>query len=247
MSATLELYNGDCLEIIDNLISRNVKIDTIITDPPYQITNCSWDVIIPFDKMWDKLHQITKPNSAILIFGNEPFSSALRLSNIKEYKYDWYWQKERPTNILQLKKRCGKVIENICVFYQKQCKYYPQKTFFGGKLRTNKIKDGSLGKLIDQQNKKAVAYRDDRTRYPLQLIQFNRDILTSNLHPTQKPVALLEYFLKTYTDEGDLVLDFTMGSGSTGVACKNLNRNFIGIELDKEYYNIATERISGER
>ena len=193
--------------------------------------------------MWEQLKRVIKPNGAIALFGSEPFSSALRMSNIKNYKYDWYWEKERITNISQVKKRAGKVIENISIFYSKQPTYNPQMGKYEGKKRTNKVKDGKMGKLIDNANKKVMAYNDTGWRYPTQVLRYKRDILTSNLHPTQKPVALMEYLIKTYTQEGETVLDFTMGSGTTGVACKNTNRNFIGIELDKTYFNIAKERI----
>jgi len=219
------------------------SIDLILCDLPYGTTACKWDTIIPFEPLWGQYKRIIKDNGAIVLTASQPFTSALVMSNVKMFKYCWYWIKERPVNVLQIKKRAGKNVEDILVFYNGQCKYNFQKTEYGGKLRTNKIKNGSLGKLIDSKNKKAVAYRDDRTRYPLQTLYFQRDILKSNLHPTQKPVALFEYLIKTYTNEGDLVLDNCMGSGTTGVACKNLNRKFIGIELSEEYMKIAQERI----
>lgn len=239
-----QLYNGDCIEIMNNLIRDGVNVNAIITDIPYGTTACSWDKVIPFDDMWNCIKGIRKSSSPILLFGNEPFSSLLRVSNIKEYKYDIYWQKERPTNILQLKKRPAKVIETICVFYDKQPVYNPQMTVYDGPKRGNKIKDGKLGTLVDSGNRKPREYVDTGLRYPLQIVKFNRDILTSNLHPTQKPLALMEYLVKTFTNENDTVLDFTMGSGTTGVACRNLNRNFIGIELNKEYFDIAEKRIT---
>ena len=238
----INLIHGDCLEVMQSI--PDGSIDAIITDPPYGTTACKWDTVIPFEPMWAELKRIIKQNGAIVLFGQEPFSSYLRISNIDWYKYDWYWQKERPTNVMQVKRRAGKVIEAISVFYKNQCTYNPQKTIHNGKLRTNKIKNGSLGSLIDSKQKEPISYCDDRTRYPLQLLKFNRDVLKSNIHPTQKPVALLEYLIKTYTNENETVLDFTMGSGTTGVACKNLNRNFIGIELDKDYFNIAKDRIN---
>ncbi len=240
----IQLFNGDCLEIMSELISNNVKADAIITDIPYGTTACPWDIVIPFEPMWNCLKKIRKDNSPILLFGNEPFNSYLRISNINEYKYDIYWQKERATNIFQLKKRPAKVIETINVFYKEQPTYNPQMTDYNGPKRTNKIKNGKLGVLIDSQNRRPFEYNDTGKRYPLQIVQFKRDILSSNLHPTQKPVALMEYLIKTYTNENDTVLDFTMGSGTTGVACKNLNRNFIGIELDTKYFNIAKNRIA---
>ena len=241
---TINLIHGDCLEVMQSIPSGSV--DAIITDPPYGTTACKWDSIIPFEPMWAELKRIIKPNGAIVLFGQEPFSSYLRMSNIEWYKYDWYWQKERPTNVMQVKRRAGKVIEPISVFYKGQCTYNPQKTQHTGKLVTNKIKNGSLGSLIDSKQKEPNRYCDDGTRYPLQLLKFKRDVLKVNLHPTQKPVALIEYLIKTYTNENETVLDFTMGSGTTGVACKNLNRNFIGIELDSNYFEIAKERINND-
>ena len=241
----IELFNGDCLEVIPKLISEGIKVDVIITDPPYGTTKCAWDVIIPYDPMWEAINKIKKNNSAVLLFGNEPFSSFLRLSNLKSYKYDIYWQKERATNILQVKKRAGKVIETISVFYDNQCTYNPQMTDYTGPARSNKIKDGRLGNLVDSGNKKPKEYVDTGKRYPTQVVKFKRDILTCNLHPTQKPLALMEYLVKTFSNEGDTILDFAMGSGTTGLACKNLNRNFIGIENNLEYFNIAKNRILG--
>lgn len=242
--SVISIYNDDCLNKMRELIDSGIKVDSIITDIPYGTTSCNWDCVIPFEEMWELLYKIKKDKtSSILLFGQEPFSSNLRVSNIKDFKYDIYWEKERPTNVLQLKRRPGKVIETISVFYEKQCYYDPQKTLHEGKLVSNKVKNGKLGGLIDNSSKKPKEYVDDGTRYPLQIVKYKRDILTSNLHPTQKPIALMEYLVKTYTKEGDTVLDFTMGSGTTGLACKNLNRNFIGIEKDVNYFNIAKERL----
>ncbi len=238
---TIDLKEGDCLEIMKDIPDKS--IDMILCDLPYGTTNCSWDIIIPFEKLWDSYNRIIKSNGCIALFGQEPFSSFLRLSNIDNYKYDWYWQKERLTNIFQVKSRPGKVIETISIFYSNQPNYFPIKTVHEGELRSNKIKNGKLGILVDSSNKKPNEYKDDGLRYPLQIISFKRDVLSSNLHPTQKPIALLEYFIKTYTKEGDTILDNTMGSGSTGVACKKTNRNFIGIELDKKYFDISKKRI----
>lgn len=236
-----QLVLGDCLEKMKDIPDKSV--DLIICDLPYSTTSLRWDKLVNMTLLWKEYKRIRKNTTPILLFGQEPFSSYLRTSNLEEYKYDWYWQKERPTNIMQLKRRPGKVIETLSVFYKKQCYYDPQKIAYTGKLRTNKIKDGSLGKLIDSKMKEPVCYRDDRTRYPLQILQFKRDILTSNLHPTQKPLALLEYMIKTYSREGDLVLDNCAGSGTTGLAARNLNRHFILIEKEKEYYDIILERL----
>lgn len=237
----IDIRQGDCLELMKTIPDKS--IDCIITDPPYGTTVCEWDSVIPFDKMWEQLNRVIKDDGAIVLFGSEPFSSALRMSNVKNYKYDLYWKKEKPTNFLQLKKRFGKVTENICVFYKKQCIYNPQKIIVN-RLVKNKPKEkdnNSITSAIGFSNIKP--YEDDGTRFPIDILEFNRVPLGETVHPTQKPVALLEYLIKTYTLENETVLDFTMGSGSTGIACKNLNRNFIGFELDEKYFKIAKERI----
>lgn len=237
----INLLCGDCLEKMKKI--PNKSIDMILCDLPYGITKCKWDNIINLDLLWSEYNRIIKDNGVIALFGQEPFASKLRLSNLENYKYDWYWEKERLTNINQVKKRPGKIIENICIFYKKQPTYNPQMIKYEGKPRSNKVKNGKLGTLTDQQRKRVFEYIDTGFRYPTQLLKFKRDCLTCNLHPTQKPVALLEYLIKTYTNENDIVLDNCMGSGSTGIACKNTNRNFIGIEIDENYFNIAKERI----
>lgn len=239
--SNITLINNDCLQSMMEMEEKSV--DLILCDLPYGTTKCDWDSIIPFDHLWFCYNRIIKDNGAIVLFGQEPFSSYLRISNMKDFKYDWYWEKERITNIHQVKKRAGKTIETISVFYKNQCKYNPQMSIHAGPKRTNKVKDGKLGKLSDTGNKSVFEYKDNGLRYPTQVLKFKRDILTSNLHPTQKPIALLEFLIKTYTDENDLVLDNTMGSGSTGVACLNTNRKFIGIEKDENYFLIAKNRI----
>ena len=166
------------------------------------------------------------------------------MSNIDNYKYDIYWEKERLTNINQVKRRVGKTVETISIFYKKQCTYNPQMVKYDGKPRTNKVNNGKMGTLTDQQEKKVFEYNDTGWRHPTQVWKFQRDCLTNNFHPTQKPVALLEHLVKTYTNEGEVVLDNTMGSGTTGVACVNTNRNFIGMELDDKYFEIAEKRIN---
>lgn len=237
----MNLYNGDCLEIMQSI--KDNSIDLILCDLPYGCTSCAWDVVIPFDKLWEQYKRICKDNAAICLFGNEPFSSLLRVSNLDWYKYDIYWEKERLTNIQQVKRRVGKTVECISVFYKQQCIYNPQMIKYDGPKRTNKVKDGKLGILTDLNAKKVNEYIDTGYRYPTQVWKFQRDTLKSNLHPTQKPLALCEELIKTFSNEGDLVLDNCMGSGATGVACKNINRRFIGIELDENYFNIAKERI----
>ncbi len=241
--SNIKLWNGNCLELMKDIPDKS--IDMILCDLPYGTTKCSWDVIIPFEPLWNEYKRVIKDNGAIVLFGQEPFSSLLRMSNLDWYKYDWYWEKERLTNISQVKRRAGKTVETISVFYKKQPTYNPQMTIYTGKPRTNKVRNGKLGKLTDEQEKKVFEYHDTGKRYPTQILKFQRDCLTCNLHPTQKPLALCEYLVKTYTNDGDIVLDNCMGSGTTGVACKNLHRGFIGIELKEEYFNIAKERIEG--
>ena len=236
---TLKL--GDCLKLMKEIPDKS--IDMILCDLPYGSTKCSWDIIIPFEELWKHYNRIVKDNGAIVLFGQEPFSSMLRLSNLKYYRYDIYWEKERLTNINQVKRRVGKTVETISVFYKNQCTYNPQMIKYEGKPRSNKVKNGKLGVLTDQQEKKVIEYNDNGLRYPTQVWKFQRDCLKSNLHPTQKPIALMEHLIKTFSNENDLVLDNCMGSGSTGVACVNTNRRFIGIELEEEYFNIAKDRI----
>ena len=243
---TVKLIHGDCLTEMDKLIEEGHKVDLILTDPPYGTTQCKWDSIIPFDKMWGCIHNLSNPNTPILLFGAEPFSSALRSSNFNEFKYDWVWDKERGTNFLNANRMPLPSHEIISVFYQKLPKYYPQKRYVGIKHKspqTGKLSHKTYGKV-----KEITSWNDDGYRFPLSVIRCNKYKTeasnSKNVHPTQKPVKLLEYFIKTYTDENDLVLDFTMGSGSTGVACLKTNRNFIGIEIEEKYYNIAKERCS---
>ena len=232
------LYHGDCLEILPTLD----RVDAVVTDPPYGTTACKWDEIIPLKPMWKQLSLITKKSAAILVFGSEPFSSALRMSNAQDYKYDLYWKKEKPTNFMQLKRRFGKTTENVCVFYKSQCTYNPQK-FMVSRRVTNSPKGVHKSIVSANSASKVTAYKDDGTRYPCDILEFNRVTLGRTVHPTQKPVDLLEYLIKSYTNESETVPDFTMGSGTTGVACANLGRKFIGIELERKYFDIACERI----
>ena len=238
----IDLYNGDCLEVMDRLIDKGIKVDAIITDPPYGTTACKWDSIIPFDKMWERLNKLIKPNGAIVLFGSEPFSSALRMSNIKNYKYDVIWDKVSTSSGVLAKKRPLNAHELISIFYFKQPTYNPQmqkgkKWSRGGKMKKSAEVYGEVKNIGKPKN--------DTTdlKYPKQISTFSNANRNNRQHPTQKPVALMEYLIKTYTNENELVLDFTMGSGTTGVACKNLNRKFIGIELDEKYFNIAKNRI----
>ena len=225
-----KLYKGNCLEVMDRLIEEGIKVDMILTDPPYGTTACKWDSVIPFDEMWSRLNKLIKFNGAIVLFGSEPFSTNLRISNIKNYKYDWVWNK-RPVNFLNAKRQPLREVENIMVFNSKI--YNPQGLIY--KERINKRSNST-----ETNSKHGLSNKSYYTNYPKQILRF---IGERGLHPTQKPVALLEYLIKTYTDEGELVLDFTMGSGSTGVACINTNREFIGIELNEKYFNIAKGRL----
>ena len=236
----IDLYRGDCLEVMDRMIAEGVKVDAIITDPPYGTTACKWDSVIDFNLMWEQLNRIIKPNGAIVLFGSEPFSSALRMSNIKNYKYDWVYVKSQAQNFLNAKKQPLRNNECISVFYKKQCIYNPQKT--EGKAYT--VKDGKKSESISADKNVTnggFITVNNGDRYPLSVM--NKHSQENGLHPTQKPVALMEYLIKTYTNEGETVLDFTMGSGTTGVACKNLGRDFIGIEMDDKYFDIAKKRI----
>ena len=229
------LFQGDCLDIMP-LIPNN-SIDCIITDPPYGTIACKWDSVIPFDLMWEQLNRIIKPNGAIVLFGSEPFSSALRMSNIKNYKYDWTWNKIKPGAFAVAKYRPLGNTENISVFALNKHNYYP--IMEAQKPRT--------GKIYASSDSASVKYNDGVLRnydekYPKTLITFSNANNKCKQHPTQKPVELMEYLIKTYTNESETVLDFTMGSGSTLVASKNLNRKFIGIEKEPKYYEIACQR-----
>jgi len=237
------LIQGDCITEMQKLIQDNIKVDLILTDPPYGTTACKWDNIIPFKPMWKCLKALSKPTTPILLFGTDPFSSYLRLSNLKDYKYDWVWDKEVGTNIFSRKYQPLNNYELISVFYKKSGQYYPimVKTDKNRSFKRKSFKSNVYGFKGDGD------YVDDGYRFPKRIVRFNNLKGECNnvnrVHPTQKPVELLEYLIRTYSNPNDLVLDFTMGSGSTGVACQNTNRDFIGIELDEKYYNVASNRL----
>lgn len=238
------LINDDCLHAMKFIPDNSISM--ILTDPPYGTTACKWDSIIPLEPMWEQLKRIIKPNGAIVMTASQPFTTTLIASNMKMFKYDWVWKKPKGTGHLNAKKQPMRDKEDIVVFYDKQCTYNPQKTKgkpYKDKAGKNHSGNSSMTNIYGAYTNK----REDNkgTRYPKQVIEFGV-VERGTLHPTQKPIALMEYLIKTYTNEGETVLDFTMGSGTTGVAAKNLNRNFIGIELDKHYFDIAQARINAD-
>jgi site-specific DNA-methyltransferase (adenine-specific) len=248
----MQLIHGDCLEKMKDIPDKS--IDMILCDLPYGTTACKWDVVIPFEPLWGQYKRVIKDRGAIVLFGSEPFSSYLRMSNLDHWKYDWVWEKSKGCNFMHAKNMPIKFHENICVFSsgkighvvqikEKRMTYNPQGIIKVDKrwTRPKKYENGhslrreshSLDRVIEFEN------------YPKSIIRFsNSDNRERGLHPTQKPIALLEYLVRTYTLEGETVLDNCMGSGSTGVACINTKRNFIGIEKDDKYFEIAKNRIN---
>ncbi len=229
------LIHWECLQEMDKLIEQWVKADSIITDIPYWTTACKWDTVIPFPEMWERLNKLIKPNWAIVLFWSEPFSSALRMSNIKNYKYDWVWNKVNATWHLQAKRMPMKKHENIMLFFNGWSMYNPQWLKPFGKM----VKRWSNW---ENYNPSWTENFQEFTWYPRSILEYKMEKWRT--HPTQKPVALMEYLIKTYTQEWETVLDFTMWSWSTGVWCVNTNRNFIWIEMDENYFNIAKERLN---
>ncbi len=237
----VELMQGDCLELMQAI--PNKSVDMVLCDLPYGTTACKWDIVIPFEPLWAQYKRVIKDNGAIVLFGSEPFSSALRMSNIKQYKYDWVWRKQKGTGHLNAKIQPMNDYENVSVFQEKSF-YYPQfskGTPYKNKAGKNHDGKGSMTECYGEYTN--FRYDNNGKRYPKRVIEFST-VERGSLHPTQKPVTLLEYLIKTYTNEGETVLDNCMGSGSTGVACVNTNRNFIGIELDADYFKIAERRIA---
>lgn len=235
------LYNEDCFETFKRL--KDKSIDLVLCDPPYGTTQCKWDSIIPLEPMWEALKRVAKPNAAMVFTATQPFTSWLIVSNIQEFKYDCVWDKvNRRSGFLNAKKQPLRVTESILVFYSKQPTYNPQWIEGEPYKKTN----GPRSKIYGGKQVKIETVSDGK-RYPQNLLHLkgNEMGMVGRLHPTQKPVALMEYLIKTYTHEGDLVLDFAMGSGTTGVACGNLNRRFIGCDNDTEhgYFEIAKQRI----
>ena len=236
----IDLIHGDCLEEMKNISDKS--IDFICTDLPYGTTACAWDVVIPFDKLWEQYNRIIKDNGAIALFGSEPFSSHLRMSNIKNYKYDWIWYKNKGTLFQHANKRPVNITEFIHLFCKAQPTYNPQKTKADPKL-IDKRKTLNNRNCNDEFQTSMIMKRrkDDGTRFPNTVLKFEK--VANGFHPTQKPVKLIEYLIKTYTNENETVLDSTMGSGTCAVACHNTKRNFVGMEMNDKYFEVAVERL----
>ncbi len=246
-NGSVTMYNGDCLEVMNRLIENNIKVDCVLTDIPQEITQNKWDKGVDLSLMWDALLKIRKNKSTpIILFSNQPYTSKLIMSNIKMFKYCKYWQKDRPSNFLNAKKQPLRDIEDIVVFYEKQCCYNPQMWDgeplhgMGHKFKDAESKNSNYNRF-DSTNNPSAMREGDTKKFPRQLMVYPRP--HPPIHPTQKPIELLEDLIKTYTNEGDVILDFTAGSFSTGVACVKLNRKFIGIELDEGYFDVGVKRI----
>jgi len=246
----IRLFQGDCLEVMDKLIEKGIKFNAIITDPPYGTTQCKWDSVIPFNDMWERLNKLIIPNGAIVLFGSQPYTSALIMSQVKLYKYNWVWEKDNASNFFAAKFQPLNNTEDICVFSTGGCNngtknpvpYYPQGV---KQVEIECVNGKNVGGLVGQAHKTAMKegkkYTQNQTGYPFKILKFKRDANKS--HPTQKPIALMEYLINTYTNENELILDFTCGSGSTLIATKNLKRKCIGIELEEKYCEIAKSRL----
>ncbi|WP_368489340.1 site-specific DNA-methyltransferase [Clostridium sp. BJN0013] len=239
MQDYMTLIHGECLNEMDKLIEQKVKVNLVLTDEPYGTTECKWDEVIPFHEMWPRINNLKRDiHTPVILFGREPFTSKLINSNMKEYKHKWIWNKKQSGSPQNAKYMPLQIDEDIIVFAKSRVNYYP--VMRKGKMR----KKGGCKKPIQTMGefKRLDFSRYSDLYYPTNIIEIYNPRI-GKVHPTQKPVELMEYLIKTYTKEGDLILDFAMGSGSTGVACKNLNRQFIGIEKEKKYYDIAVKRI----
>lgn len=235
----VEIYNEDCLEGMKRIPDKS--IDMILCDLPYGTTRNKWDIIIPFDNLWEQYERVIKDNGAIVLFSAEPFTSVLITSNIKLFKYDLIWNKTQGTDFLNANRKPLRVHENICVFYKSLPTYNPQKTKgLPYKAKSGNKQSENWGSFDGNYHSENI----DGLRYPVTVLQFNSETQKGKQHPTQKPTELLEYLIRTYTNTGETVLDNCMGSGSTGVACIATGRKFIGFELEKEYFEIAKKRMS---
>ena len=239
-----KIYNEDCLEGMKKIEDKS--IDMILCDLPYGTTQCKWDTVIPFEALWEQYRRLIKNSGVIALFGSEPFTSRLICSNLKEFKYNWIWQKNKCTGFLNAKKQPLNDHETISVFYKKQCTYNPQMTTAEKVYKRGFVvrdKDKNIQQSDNYGEQKSFLQVDNGLRYPKRIQYFDNNFTRDQLHPTQKPVPLFEYLIKTYTNEGETVLDNCMGSGTTAVACINTNRNYIGFELSEEYCKIAERRI----
>lgn len=232
----INLYNNEAIKVMDRLIEKGIIVDAIICDPPYGTTACEWDKILDFNEMWPRLLKLIKPTGSIVLFGAQPFTAKLINSKSDLFRYEYIWEKSRATNFLNAKKMPMRKHENILVFYQKLCTYNPQ-----GLIEVNQQIKGKRKKSGVYRETSSNDYIKTHANYPHSILKFPS--LSNGVHPTQKPLDLMEFLVKTYTNEGETVLDFAMGSGSTGVAAVKNNRNFIGIELDKKYFEISKKRI----
>ena len=236
----IELMQGDCIEVMKNI--PDGSIDMICCDPPYGTTACKWDSVIDLPLMWEQLKRVIKPRGAIVMTASQPFTTTLIASNMKMFCYCWVWNKRKAGNIFLAKVQPMKVHEDVCVFSAtgKMPSFYPIKT---ARDKVKKSKNYGTGEALGGDRKKEEKVYTYTHKNPITIIDISNASQKGKVHPTQKPVGLLEYLIKTYTNEGETVLDFTMGSGTTGVAAKNIGRKFIGIELDEEYFKIAARRI----
>lgn len=237
----MKLLNGDCLELMKDIPGGSV--DLILCDPPYGTTDCKWDSILPFDHLWAEYNRILKPDGAVVLFAAQPFTTQLISSNLRAFRYCWYWLKNQPTGFTYARYQPMRKVEDICVFYKKRPTYNPQGLRPIENAKAKRKKDTGR-ESIYRTDTLMKEYTPRWTNWPKNVLQFNTE---RGLHPTQKPVPLLEYLIKTYTNEGETVLDNCMGSGSTGVACKRTDRRFIGIEQDLNYFKIAQKRIEEVR
>ena len=233
----MQLIHDDCLNYFPKIEERS--IDLILCDPPYNLTNCVWDEAIPVDVMFNFLNKIVKDNGVIAIHSMQPFTSLLINSNLKYFKYCWIWDKVTSSGFLNANRQPMRRYEEVCIFYKKQCKYNPIMTERNKPKKTTRSKTGVYNNYDLHKSDNKIYTQ----KYPTNIVRVSNANRKDRLHPTQKPIELVEYFIKTYTDKNDVVLDFAMGSGTTGVACRNLHRNFIGIEKDKNYFDIAQKRI----
>ena len=250
INQSISLFCGDCLDVMKSI--PNNSIDMVLCDLPYGTINCSWDSQIPLEPLWEQWLRVLSPQSSVLLFGSEPFSTKLRMSNLSQFKYDWIWHKNRPTGFVHAKNKPLKDFEIISVFSpypmghksllgDRRMRYNPQGLDVYGKMR--KSSKSKFGNIDGKRKSHKAEVVHEFTNYPRMVLSFGKDTCKNNLHPTQKPVSLCEYLIKTYTNKNATILDNAMGSGTSGIACLNTDRKFIGIELQEDYFNIAKERI----